>query len=164
MKPLGYAERIGGVLAAPRRTLDALAAGEARAGDVAWLLCARLVAGELPRLVRAWLTGRELGAGVGVQSALAVVRDLLPDIVGILIAGVVMGLFVGKQARGYGRTLDLASYAWIPYLTVALGAALFFTARGYPPSDGTQLAVQLVGLAWAIAVWGVALVAARRPA
>jgi hypothetical protein len=155
--------RIGGVLVAPRRTFAALAAGAARGGDVAWLLAAKLVASQFPSLVRALSTGRELGALAGVQSFFMVARELLPDVLGILAAGIAMSLFVGKTARGYGRTMDLAAYAWVPYVTLELAAALYFTARGYPPTPQKQQLVDAAALGWAVIAWAIALVAARMP-
>ena len=54
--------RIGGILVAPRRTLARLVDGEARARDVVWLLAAKLVAGQLPEVVRAGLLARGASA------------------------------------------------------------------------------------------------------
>jgi hypothetical protein len=159
-----FTERIGGVLVAPRRTFAALAAGEARAGDVTWLLVLRVVAGDLPRIVRAFLLGRELGPMAGLQSLLMVVRDRLPDVVGILAAGVLMQMLTSKEARGHGRAFDVAGYAWIPYLAVQLAGALVLTALQRPATPQLELTVDLVGVAAALAVWTVALVEARRPA
>lgn len=159
---LGFDARIGGVLVAPRRTLGRLAAGEARASDVVWLLVARLVAGELPRLVRALVMARDYGGRVGLNALLAVVRDLMPDVLGILIGGFVLQLFVPRGARGYGRSFDLAAYAWIPYLAVELVGALGYTVRGYAPSATANGVITGVALAWALAVWTLALLQARR--
>lgn len=163
MKPLGFAARIGGVLAAPRRTLARLAGGEARPGDIAWLLLVRLVAGELDRLVRAALLARDSGLGDGVQYALSTVTAVLPDLVGILLAGLLLGLFVSRGTRGHGRAFDLAAYAWVPYLAVTLARALYYTARGAPPSDEAELAFDVVGVGWSALVWALALAAARAP-
>src|SRR2546429_66660 len=71
---LGFAARVGGGLVAPRRTRARLAAGEARASDVAWLLVARVVANGEPHGGRdaPWPPGRALrlarGAGGARQS------------------------------------------------------------------------------------------------
>jgi hypothetical protein len=155
--------RVGGVLVAPRRTFDRLADGEARAGDVAWLIVAKLVVQYLPSLTRAFFIGREEGVAAGAQSVLMTAQQVLPDILGILIAGVIMSFFVGKEARGYGRTLELAAYAWIPYLAFELVSSLFFSARGYMPSAHTQQLVDGVAVAWATVAWTLALLAARVP-
>jgi hypothetical protein len=160
---MAFDARVGGVLVAPRQTFARLADGDARAADIVWLLAAKLLVQDLPALLRAFLLGREEGLAAGAQSLLMATRELLPDILGILIAGVVMSFFVGKEGRGYGRTLELAGYAWIPYLACELAAALFFTARGYLPSPHAQALVDGVALAWATVAWTLALLAARVP-
>ena len=155
--PLSFAERIGGVLATPRRTFARLIAGEARASDVAWLLVFRLVAGELDRFAHAIAVAREFGVGAAAQEILMVSAVVLPDVVGILAAGMLLSLFA--KIKG---AFDVAAYVWIPYLAVQLAAALAFTARGYPPSPRAQTILEVVGVAWAAAVWMVALVEARK--
>ncbi|MCU1278501.1 MAG: hypothetical protein JWM53_2047 [bacterium] len=152
-----FDERIGGVLIAPRRTFARLLAGEARASDVAWLILLRLVAGELDRLARAVAIGRELGAGAAAQETLMTARVVLPDVVGILAAGMVMQLL--SRAK---NAFDVAAYAWIPYLAVTLAGALWFTLRGHAPSPRATSIVEGAGLAWAMAAWIVALVEARK--
>jgi hypothetical protein len=155
--------RIGGVLVAPRSTLARLADGEARAADVAWLLVAKLVAQDLPSLVRGLLLAREEGIGAGIQALLIAAQALLPDVLGILIAGVVMSFFVGKGARGYGRTLELAAYAWVPYFAVELAVALFYSLRAVAPSPSVQHIVDAVSLMAGGLSWTWALLAARAP-
>ncbi|MGZ3438161.1 MAG: hypothetical protein ACXVDD_01510 [Polyangia bacterium] len=152
-----FDERIGGVLVAPRRTFARLAAGEARASDVAWLVVMRLVAGELDRFARALAIGRELGAGAAVQEILMIARVILPDVVGILAAGVMLQLFCRAK-----HAFDVAAYAWIPYLTVTLAGSLWFTARAEAPSPRALSIVEGAGLAWALAAWVVALVETRK--
>jgi hypothetical protein len=157
-EPLRFDARIGGVLVAPRRTFARLAAGEARAGDVLWLLLLRLVAGELDLFARAVRIGREVGIAYGVQTMLVVVSTVLPDVVVILVAGILMSLFAPRATR----TFDVAAYAWIPYLTVELAGALYYTARAELMPDRVYVALQVVGIVWATIVWAIALVALRR--
>lgn len=157
MRPLSYGERIGGVLVAPRATFARLAAGEARPSDVALLLVLRLVAGELDRFARAVAVMREFGVGAAAQEILVVSSAVMPDIVGILAAGVLLQLLARAK-----NAFDVAAYAWIPYLTVQLAGALFFTARRYAPSPRAHAAVEWAGVAWAVAVWLVALVEVRK--
>jgi hypothetical protein len=161
---MSFFSRIGGVLVAPRRTFAQLADGQVRGADVAWLLAAKLLVEDLPALVRACFVAGEEGVARGAQLVLVTARnDLLSDILGILIAGVIMSFFVAKESRGYGRTLELAAYAWIPYLACELVSALFFTARGYLPEPHTQQLVDGAALAWATVAWTFALLAARVP-
>lgn len=150
-------ERIGGVLVAPRRTMAALAAGEARAGDVAALLVAWIVARDLPALVRAAVVG-------GAPDLMRVVGAHLPDVLGILVAGVVMGLFVPRQNEAHRRSFDVAAYAFVPYLTVQLVGSLFYTLREYPPSELMRDVANGVGVAWSVVVWTLGMVAVRKTA
>lgn len=152
-----FDERIGGVLAAPRATLARLAAGEARPSDVAWLVLLRLVAGELDRFARAIGVARDVGVGAAAQEILMVSSAVMPDVVGILAAGVMLQLF--SRAK---RAFDVAAYAWVPYLAVQLAGALYFSARGYAPSARARAIIESAGLAWAFAVWIVALVEVRK--
>jgi hypothetical protein len=152
-----FDERIGGVLVAPRKTFARFLGGEARASDVAILLVLRLVAGELDRFVRAVFIARDIGVGFAAQETLAIASTVLPDVVGILAAGMLLQL-LAKQKNAF----DVAAYAWVPYLTVQLAGALWFTARGYAPSSRVRELLEGAGVAWALAVWIVALVEARR--
>jgi hypothetical protein len=152
---LRFDERIGGVLASPRRTFARLAAGDARAGDVAWLLVAWVVARDLPSLIHAVVVG-------GAPDLLRVVGAHLPDVLGILVAGVVMGLFVPRASDAHRRSFDVAAYAWVPYLSLQLLGSLYYTLRGYPPSELARDVVQIVGVGWGVAVWAIGLLAVRR--
>lgn len=152
-----FAERIGGVLVAPRKTFAALAAGAARPSDVALLVILRLVAGELDRLARAIGTARDIGIGAAAQEILATSSAVLPDVVGILAAGVVMQLFTRAK-----HAFDVAAYVWIPYLAVQVVGALAFTALRRPEPPLVQKILMWTGVAWAAAAWIVALVEARK--
>ena len=158
-RPLGFAGRIGGILVEPRRTLARLAAGELRAGDIGWLVLAWLVAAYLPQLVHAVLLGRAAGVEAGFQALLSTVSALLPDVLGILVAGIVMSLFLPRSART--SALDLAAYAWVPYLAVQLAGSFIFTLRGRAASPLVQELVTAVGLGWAVVIWALALAAAK---
>jgi hypothetical protein len=159
---LRFSERVGGVLVAPVRTFARLAAGEARASDVAWLMLAWLLAGSLPQVVQALLLGRAWDVQTGAQALLMLVSHvLLADILGILVAGLLLSLFLPRGARGHGQAFDVAAYAWIPYLAVRLGGSLLYTALGRAPSPRAQTAVELAGLAWAVVAWACALWTAR---
>jgi hypothetical protein len=152
-----FDERIGGVLVAPRRTFAQLGAGEARPSDVAWLVVLRILAGELDRLARAVGVAREFGVGAAAQEILATTSVVLPDIVGILAAGVLMQLFTRSK-----RAFDVAAYAWVPYLAVQLAAALVFSARGTAPTAHARSLIEGAGVVWGLAMWLVALVELRK--
>jgi len=164
-----FLERIGGPLVAPRRALrEAADAAQGRgATDVAWLIAARIVCGETPRLVRSWFRGVELGFGAGLQGVIATMQTALPDLAGILVAALVMSLLAGpipKRVEGApvkADALDLAAYAWIPYLCLELAAALLFSLAGHSPSLRTRTLVTGAALAWAALVWLFGLLALR---
>ena len=160
---LGFAARIGGVLVAPRATLARLADGDARAGDIALLMCGWLVAGWLPLIARAFVLGIEAGFDAGLFGLMGTFQQLLPDVLGVLLAGIMMSLFVPKQARGHGRSADLAAYAWVPYLAVQVAGSLAYSAIGHAPSPLARQVVTGVALAWAVVVWALAVDAARQP-
>ncbi|HZS35899.1 MAG TPA: hypothetical protein VFF06_03685 [Polyangia bacterium] len=159
-----FAERVGGVLVAPRRALEAAArAPQGRGvGDVTWLIAARLVAGEAPRLVRAAARLRAFGVGAGVQSLASVAGQVLPDVAGVLIASMVMSLFLPASRARAGSPIDVAAYAWVPYLAVELLAALAFTALGRAPSPTEKHVADAIALGWALAIWIVGLIVLRR--
>ena len=150
-------ERIGGVLVAPRKTFALLAAGAARPSDVALLVVLRLVAGELDRFARAIGTARDIGVSAAAQEILATTSVVLPDIVGILAAGVVMQLFARAK-----NAFDVAAYVWIPYLAVQLGGALLYSALRHPEPARVRVLLEWAGVAWAAGVWIVALVELRK--
>ena len=152
-----FSERIGGVLVAPRKTFARLLQGEARPSDVALLVILRLVAGELDRLARAIGTARDIGVGAAAQEVLATTSVVLPDIIGILAAGVLMQLFTRAK-----HAFDVAAYVWIPYLAVQLAGALAFTALRHAEPPRVRLILEWAGVAWAAAAWLIALVEARK--
>jgi hypothetical protein len=160
---LSYLERIGGVLVAPRAALErALSAPEGQGfRDVLVLMLLRILCGDTPRLARAVSLGLDHGLFVGFSAVLSSAQGTLPDLFGILLAALVMSLFVGRGARPHGHSLDLAAYVWVPYFAAELSAALVASVRGRPPSPRLEAWVQGVALAWSVAVWVMALVAAR---
>ncbi len=197
---MSFAERIGAVLIAPARAMEAAAAAPAGQGarDVVWLVAARLVAGEAPRLVRAGARLGALGFGAGVQGFAAAASQVLPDVVGILIAAMLMSLFTpvrekasdaknsndsksdstgkaqniaesrngdskkGEAKKQRAASVDVAAYAWVPYLAVELTGALIFTALGRVPSPAARYVTDGIALAWAALVWALGLRALRR--
>ncbi len=156
---MSFADRIGGVLVAPRRTLGAVAAGEGGLRDVTLLLLLRLVAGETVQLAKGIAAMPSLGFAEGAREMLRAAMAILPDAIGMLIGAVVMALFAGRHAKG--RELDVASYAWVPYLAVQLAASLVETALGWR-AHAFDVAVAVVAVGWAALVWGIGLRALRR--
>lgn len=155
------AARVGGALVAPRRALAEAAAEPSGRGfrDVSWLIAARLVAGETPRLVRALARLRAFGLLEGARSLAQVASQVLPDVVGVLVASLLMSLFAsGPRARAAS---DVAAYAWVPYLAVELASALAFTALGRAPTATEKHVTDAIAIAWALAVWVIGLLVLR---
>jgi hypothetical protein len=158
---LSFVERIGGVLAAPRRTFARLAGGEAHAADIAWLLAGWLVAGDLPGLARCVVMAHAFDVWTGVQQLLRVVSSaLLPSILGVMLAGLLLSLLAPRKRRARADAFDLAAYAWVPYLAVQLAGSLAYSLLGREPGDRARMIVTGVGLVWAVAAWACALLAA----
>jgi hypothetical protein len=155
-------ERIGGVLVRPRATLAALVASERGAGDLAILLGLRVVAGEAPLLARGVLAVPSLGPWALVRAIAQSVQAIVPELLALFGGGMLLALLAGRGARG--RELELAGYAWVPYLAVTVVHALAATVLQRVPPRGEALAVTAIGAAWSAAVWWLAVVAARRAA
>jgi hypothetical protein len=166
----GFATRIGSVLVAPREALARVADGEGGLSDVSWLLVARVVCGETPRLVKAFLGVKSLGPLAAIQGALGAASAILPDLLGILVGSVALALLRGLGLHGRdragepwakGRELDLAAVAWIPYLTVRVVSVLVFTALQRPPSTVEERVFDGLAVAWSVMIWTLALVMLR---
>ena len=152
-----FVDRIGAVLIAPRQ---AVRQNAARARDVAWLLAARVVAGETPRLARAVMRGVEGSPAAALSGILQAASAILPDLLGILVGAILLQLLGGRKKPD--RSMDLAAQAWIPYLAVELVGALLFTALGRPMRPFEEHAVDFVAVGWASAVWLLSLVELKR--
>jgi hypothetical protein len=157
-----FDERIGAVLVSPRRAFAAAAAGPSGRGlrDVGWLLAARVVCGETLSLVRAVVLGAELGPSAGWPAALGALSAVIPDAVAILI-GAVLLMMLGGRRGGDAHALDLAAYAWVPYLAVELAGALAFSAAGRLPGPVVRRVLDGAALAWATLAWALALYTLR---
>jgi hypothetical protein len=160
---LGLVDRVGAALVSPR----ALLREEARAphprglGDLTVLLLVRLIATELPDLARAVAFGLDHGPLFGVVTALHTFEQIVPDVAGILVGAVALSLLGGAAARSGGRSLDLAAYAYVPYLAVAAAAWTFSSLRGHDPSRDKEALLHGTALVWSVVVWVLALLAAR---
>lgn len=159
-----FAERVGGALVSPRATLPRAAAAGAGLRDLAILVALRLFAGESLRLVRAALALEPLGARAAMGELVRAVLAIGPELLAVFAGAIVLGLAAGRRDRGKGSELDLAVYAWVPYLAVTCATALADTALQRVPGRPEEVATW-IGMAWSAAVWGVALWTLRaRPA
>lgn len=152
-------DRIGLVLVSPRAAVRAAAAGQG-SSDVTWLLALRVVCGETPRVVRALV---RLGQGEPVTALMGLVgaaSAVLPDVLGILTGAIVLSLLGGRKKPD--RTLDVAAYAWVPYLAVSLAGALVFSGLSRPMRPLEERVVNALAVGWATVVWLLGLVELRR--
>ena len=161
MPETGFFERVGLVLVSPREAVRQTVAGRG-AGDVAWLLTARVVCGETPRLARALMRLADGEVGPALMGLIGAASAVLPDVLGILIGAILLAFFAGRQKPD--RTLDVAAYAWVPYLAVELMGALVWTALGREMRPREEMGVDVVAVGWATAVWIVGLIELRRRA
>lgn len=155
--------RLGGVLVAPRATLEALSRGGARAGDVAWLIVARALIVGAPRLARAVVRGLEYGPMAALQGVLMTAQAVVPDVIGVTLAGMLMSLAVSRRRAPSGAdAMDVAAYAYVPWLAIWIATAAYGAIAGAPlPEPASQVALA-VGLGWGAAVWALGLAALRR--
>jgi hypothetical protein len=152
-------DRIGSILVSPREGVRQIVAGQG-VTDVTFLLIARVVAGETPRLARSLVRGWEGNPSAAVSGVLAAATAVLPDVLGILIGAILLSLLGGRKKPD--RTLDVAAYAWIPYLAVSLAGALAFTAIGRPMKPIEEYVINGIALGWASLVWLIGLVELRK--
>ena len=145
-----FLSRIGGVLVAPRPTLRSLVRGRGDALDIFVLLLLRALAGEPGRLVAAALGARVFGFVGAMQQLLTVVRAVVPEALAIALAAVVLGLVAHKSRRA--RALEVAAYAWLPFLAVMLADALIHTGLGRDATTLEHFAAQCIGIGWSLGV------------
>jgi thiol-disulfide isomerase/thioredoxin len=169
----GFLERVGGVLVAPPPTMRALARGGLGGGrhalrDVGILIGLRVVAGELPSLVSAGARAVKGSLAAGLQALLVTVGQIAPDVLGILVAGLLLSALAGHRRRpepdpahDAATAFDLAAYAWVPYLAGRLVFVLGAIASGRVPSAAAQRVGDVVALLWALVAWVSALIALR---
>ncbi len=148
----GFGERLGRAILFPQRASAALCAGEPGGlRDAALLFVPRLLAGDVRRLSLELIQVRDGGPAAALQLLMDAASGLLPDVLGILLGGVVMSLLLGKRERQLrpGLTVDLAAQAWLAWLFVHVLAALAQTLLQRPPGPALTAAVQWVALvAW----------------
>ncbi len=158
----GFLDRVGGVVVHPRATLRAAAAtGEGGLRDVAILLALRILAGETLTIAKAFLALPSLGLGGMLRELSRAEMAIVPDVVGILIAAVLMALLAGKKARAAkGSELDVAAYAWVPYLVVSVSTALILSIAGYSGGLVEKVAI-VIALGWSAAIWILGLLELR---
>ncbi len=166
-----FAERVGGVLVRPRATLAAAVEGGHGAADVALLLVLKVLASETVALARAVMEVPLVGPSALLRGVAHAVGSAAFDVAAIAVAAIVMRLLAGPEKtdlrgelprRGRaGSELDLAAYAWVPWLAVSLAVWLADTALGRSPGAVEANAARGIAACWAGAVWVLGLLALR---
>jgi hypothetical protein len=157
-----FLDRVGGIVVHPRATLRATAAtGEGGLRDVAILLFLRVLAGETLTIAKAFLSLPSMGLGGMLRELSRAAMAIVPDVLGILIAAVLMALLAGRKSRAArGSELDVAAYAWVPYLVVSVATALILSIAGYSGGLVEKIAI-VIALGWSAAVWILGLIELR---
>jgi hypothetical protein len=148
----GFGERIGRAILFPQQATRALGASQPGGlRDAALLFLPRLLISDVQRMT---LELTQLGDG-GARSIVTVLLDaasaLLPDVLGILLGGVLMSVALGQRERLLrpGLTIDISAQAWLGWLFVQVLAALGQTLWQHEPGARFRAALPWV----AFAVW-----------
>jgi hypothetical protein len=156
-----YLERIGGVLVSPRVTCRRLASGAARASDIAFLMLAWFFASSLTDIAHSFVVMRAFDVATGIEMLMShLSQALLPDVVGIVLAGLILSFFLPNRLRSDVPAFDLAAYAWVPFMVVELAGSLLFTALQRSPTPLQHYVEVGLAIGCGAAVWGCALWAA----
>jgi hypothetical protein len=163
---LGFIDRIGTALVAPRRALSDVARGRAAGGfdDAALLLLLKFLCTESRALVAAgWMT---LASGISAAgpALLARVSAVIgAELVLVFAAGVVITVAAGKRRR-LRRDFDQAGVTLIPYLAVELTGSLVATLYARPLGPVFFTLVGAVALLFFAAMVVCAVIETRRSA
>lgn len=158
---MGFLERVGAALVAPRHALAIADTGRGGAGDLAILLALDFLATETRAIVAALWTIVVASPMAGLQALLAHMNSALgEDLVLWLGAGVLITVLAGGR-RSPGRDFDLAAVAWVPFLAIHLVGSLALSL-GWHPAGWAIEALRVVALAWMGGLVILAILHARR--
>ncbi len=146
-----FVERIGRAILFPHAASRALCEGQPGGlRDAAILFVPRLLVSDIQRLTVELTQVGDGGVGNLVQLLVNTAGALLPDVLGIVLGGVVMSLVLGEKERllRAGLTVDLAAQAWLGWLFVHVLVALGQTLLQRQP--GPRLGAALPWLAFAV--------------
>ena len=156
--------RIGGMLVAPRATLEAVRNGVPGGfNDLMLLLVALLVAEQLPQMVRSlWFLFAVSYSG-GISAFFnTVAQGILVPVVAIFVGALAINISTRGRARSE-RTVDLAALCVVPLIVLSVCMTLVFRLTGWrPPPWSLNLVMYGVGGIWYLALLVLAVVTARR--
>ena len=159
-------ERIGGMLVAPRQTLEVVLGG-AKGGvrDLVWLLLLQVIAVQLPQLTVAVLIMLRQSYSSGMSLLLNTVAASAWMPLCAAIAGAVL---IGRLVRGRTgreRSVDVCALCAVPPVALQLVASLLTALGVLQPSRWLAIAVLSAGGLWFLALLplGVQLIRATPP-
>jgi hypothetical protein len=160
---LGLLDRLGGMLLAPRRTLEeALASGRGGLGDLVAWLALQVVAVHLARLAIAFVYMFKVSYASGVSMLLNTIADAVwVPLAAVLAASLVAGQ-LSKGRAGRARALDLCCLAGLPLIGLQLGASLVVALAGVRVGPLAAAAVLAGSGFWFLALTGIAIRVIRR--
>jgi hypothetical protein len=158
---MSFIDRVGTALVAPRRALAAADAGRGGMPDALLLVLLKVVCTETPLLVASLWSLVVLGPGVALSALLARLAGVIgTDLLLLTVGGVAIFAFAGPR-RDATRDFDLGAVAWIPVLAVDTVATLVTRLAGVELGGVARTSLQVVALAWMVAVCLLAVGQAR---
>jgi hypothetical protein len=163
---MGLLQRIGGMLVAPRQTLE-LVLGGARGGarDLVWLLLLQVIAVQLPHLTVAVLIMLRQSYSSGMSLLLnTVAGSVWMPLAAAIVGAVVIGPLV-RGRTGRERSVDVCALCAVPPVVLQLAASLLTAAGLLQPSRALAIVVLAAGGLWFLALLplGVRLIRATAP-
>ena len=158
---MGFIDRVGAALVAPRRALAAAEGGRGGLPDAVLLLVLKLLCFETQALVVGLWSFVAVGPGVALRALVAHVSTALgTDLVLLVAAGAVVTVLAGRR-RNPARDFDLGAVAWVPVLAVDTIASLAARLAGVEVGPTAASVLWLVALGWMGLVLSLAVETAR---
>jgi hypothetical protein len=160
---LGFLDRLGGMLVAPRRTLEeARDSGQGGLGDLVVWLSLQVLAVHLSRLAVAFLYIFKVSYSSGVSMLLNTIADAVwVPLAAVLVSALCAGQLT-KGRPGRARALDLCCLAGLPPIALQLGASLAVALAGVRVGRELALSVLVASGLWFLALSGLAIGVIRR--
>jgi type IV secretory pathway VirB2 component (pilin) len=151
-RPVGFIERIGAALVAPRSALaeaDSEHASGTAGSDIAMLIGLAFVAVYAREIAfTLWVATAE-SMGDGLRSLAGVISGAVAtDLAVLFVAGFGLTLAAGRK-RALGRDFDLVCVAFIPIIAVRLVAELVVHVAGVPFAGVGHSLVATLAYGWA---------------
>src|SRR5262249_33438135 len=158
---MGFVDRVGAALVAPRRALATVEGGRGGLPDAVLLLVLKLLSFETQALVVGLWSFVAVGPGVAFRALIAHVSTALGTDLVLLVAGGAAVTVLAGRRRNPSRDFDLGAVAWIPVLAVDTIASLVARLAGFEVGPRTASVLWLVALGWMGIVLSLAVATAR---